>query len=381
MKSGFKIHRFFLKFLLVLVIVFVIGVCVFIGLQISGKKRLYGKSESKRPDLASAVLSWNEEDSTEDNSGASENGNTEKKPVNVIVEEDSDNWEEGDVRYNGVHYRYNSEMLTFLFMGVDKDGSVKTAKNGMDGGQSDAIFLLALNPKTKEASLINVHRDTITEIDVYDKAGNYVQTLKSQITLQHAYGDGKELSCQRSVKAVSNLFYGLPIHGYCAINMAAIPKLNDAIGGVEVVVQEDITDSDTGKLVFKAGQKVKLRGKNATLYLRARDCNEFGSAGKRSERQKQYIFAYANTALDAIKKDVTTMVNLYNTISKYMVTDITVDEVSYFSTQAADYRFGEKSIYSLEGETVMGVNYEEFHVNDRALFELVLKVFYETVDD
>ena len=379
MKSGFKIHRIFLKFLLALVIIFVIGVCVFVGLQISGKKRLYDKSLNKRPDMASAILTLEDDGADETSESGTKEGNTEKKIINVIVQEDSDNWEEGDVRYNGIHYRYNSEMLTFLFLGVDKDSTVKDARNGIDGGQSDAIFLLALNPKTKEASLISVNRDTITDIDVYDKAGNFVRTVKGQITLQHGYGDGKELSCQRSVQAVSKLFYGLPIHGYCAINMAAIPKINDAVGGVELVVQEDVADG--GKIYFKAGQKVKLKGNDATRFLRSRDCDVFGSAGKRTERQKQYIAAYAATALKAVKKDATTLVKVYNTISKYMVTDITVDEVSYFSTQAGEYRFGNTSIYSVQGETIMGETFEEFHADTKALFELVLNVFYETIND
>lgn len=373
MKKNFRIHRFFLKALLVLILLAVLGVVVFVCMQISGKKRLYDKTGDKRPDLTSVAISWEEEGDPSE--AVDQNGSNEI----LVVDEDSDNWEEGDVRYKGVHYRYNREMLTFLFLGVDKQGTVKEAQNGVDGGQSDTIFLLALNPKTKEASLISVNRDTMTDIDVYDQAGNFRGTAKGMLTLQHAYGDGKEQSCERTMKAVSGLFYNLPIHGYCAINMGAIPKINDAIGGVDLVALEDVYSS--GKRVFKEGQQLHLNGNLSVLYLRSRDCDSFGSAGRRTERQKQYIAAYAATALQAIKKDVTLLVSLYNTISKYMVTDITVDEVSYFSTQAANYHFGDSNIYSLEGETIMGEKFEEFHVNEKALFELILKVFYETVDE
>ena len=377
MKNNFVIHRFVLKFFLTLIILGVIGVLIFVGLQVSGKKRLYDKAENKKPDLTEVEIFWDETDASGEEGGQKDQANI--STPTIIVQEDSDNWEEGDVRYKGIHYRYNSEILTFLFLGVDKEGTVKQAANGIDGGQSDAIFLLVLNPKTKQASLISVHRDTMTEIDEYDKAGKFLGVVKAQITLQHGYGDGKEISCERTMKAVSKLFYGLPIHGYCAINMGAIPKINDAVGGVELVIKEDVADN--GKILYRAGQTVKLKGNAATQFLRARDCDEFGSAGDRAERQKQYISAYATTALNAIKKDVTVLATLYKTISKYMVTDITVDEVSYFSTQAGDYHFGETSIYSLEGETVMGETFEEYYVNEKSLFELVLKVFYDTVDD
>ena len=118
-KNQFKIHRSVLKVLLGLVIVMVIGAVVFLCLQISGKNRLYNKSANKKPDLASANISWAEE-SVE---GSTQEGGQPTQPI-LIVEEDSENWEEGDLRYKGVHYRYNAEMLTFLFLGIDKDGTV-----------------------------------------------------------------------------------------------------------------------------------------------------------------------------------------------------------------------------------------------------------------
>jgi len=199
------------------------------------------------------------------------------------------------------------------------------------------------------------------------------------LTLQHGYGDGKSISCERSVASVSRMMYNLPIHGYCAINYGAIPKINDAVGGVDLVSLEDITSG--GKTIFKEGQNIHLKGNQAVLYLRSRDCDSFESAGRRTERQKQYLAAYADKAVQSIKKDVTVMVSLYNTISKYMVTDITVDEVSYFSTQIGEYRFGETNIVSLKGETVMGEKFEEFYLDEQALYELILDVFYDTIED
>jgi LCP family protein required for cell wall assembly len=376
MKNNLKIHRVVLKILLWLVIISAVGFLVFVGLQVSGKNRLYKKSANKRPDLNVATITWEDEETVEE--GESSEQASTSIPI-LQTEDEGDNWEEGDLRYKGVHYRYNDEMLTFLFMGIDKkNGTVKEAKNGIDGGQSDAMFLMALNPKTKEASLININRDTMADIDVYTEKGVYSTTAKGQITLQHGYGDGKEISCERSVTAVSRLFYNLPIHGYCAINLEAVPKINDAVGGVDLVALEDVKQGS--KTIFKEGQKIHLSGKFATIYVQSRD-DSFGSAGKRAERQKQYVVAYADAARKAIKKDVTVMVSLFKTISKYMVTDITVDEVSYFSTQVDDYKFDGSRMYSLKGETVMGEEHEEFYADDKALFELILQVFYDVIED
>lgn len=373
MKKSIKVHRIVLKILLALVIAVILGVVIYVGMTISGKNRLYKKSANKKPNLASAATDWleDEENSSEENSG--------EAVVVITPEEEFDNWEEGDVRYKGVHYRYNDQILTFLFLGIDKKTTVKEAKNDWDGGQSDAIFLLTLNPKTKEASLIGINRDTMTDIEIYAETGEYLMTTTAQLTLQHGYGDGKELSCERSLAAVSNLFYNLPIHAYCAINLGAIPKINDAVGGVDLVVLEDITQS--GKVIFKEGQNVHLKGDKATIYLQSRDCNSFGSAGRRTERQKQYLLAYADAAKVAVKKDPTLLVSLFNTISKYVVTDITADEMAYFSTLVSDYKLTADHVYSLKGETKMGEKFEEFYVDEKGLYELTLNVFYDVVND
>ena len=360
MRISVRLYRIIAKCILAFVMIVLAGVLIFVGLQVSGKNKLYGKKNQSGPDLSLANLPT---ESTEESS---------ETLLDPAVE---DNWKEGDIRYQGVHYRYNSDVLTFLFMGIDKMTEVKTAKDGIDGGQSDALFLLVLNPHTMEASIIGINRDTMTDIDVYSKNGTYMGTVKSQICMQHGYGDGGTVSCQRTQNVVSKLFYNLPIHGYCAINMGAIPLINDAVGGVEITVLEDVINSN-----LKEGQTVTLKGQQAYQYLHNRDTKSDLSAGRRLERQKQYLTAYAATAIAKMKQDITLPVKIYSTISKYMVTDISIDEVSYLATQALDYTFGSDAIYSLEGQTSTEGEFEEFYIDETALYELILKVFYEEVE-
>ncbi len=356
MKIKRKIFRVLIRIVIVLIILVLLGVAVFLGLQISGRSRLYGMYEGKAPDLSRAV-GVVEGLTPEDYAGP---------------EEAEDDWQEGDVRYQGSIYRYNKDILTFLFLGIDEKGEVEVKEEGIDGGQSDAIFLLVLNPHTSQVSVIGINRDTMADIDVYSSTGHYLWTEKAQLTLQHAYGDGGVISCERSRDAVSRLFYDLPIHGYCAINMGAIPLINDAVGGVEVEALEDVWK-------FREGETVLLKGDAAYHYLHDRDTKSFNSAGRRLERQKQYLTAYARTAVNAMKEDITLPVKLYGTLSKYMVTDISVDEVSYLATQVLDYSLSPERFYSLEGETVEGNLLEQFHPDEKALYELILKVFYEKV--
>lgn len=292
---------------------------------------------------------------------------------------DAEQWEDDWVRYNGTIYDYNDDILTFLVLGIDKMEEVTEASDGLDGGQSDLLFLAVLNPHSKEISLIAINRDTIADVDMYDAEGNFIATEKKQITLQHGYGDGKELSCERSVEAVSRLFYGIPIHGYCSINMEAIPLINDIVGGVDVTVLETL-GTPNGKFYFEEGETVHLEGMDAFWYVKYRDIHSFNSAGRRLQRQKQYLEAWSEKARTALTSNPGLALELYRTLSDYMVTDITLDEVNYLATTALSYRFSGDQIYSLEGETIVGDwGFEEFYPDEEALYEMILNIFYEPV--
>ena len=357
MKINAKLYRVLLKIMIALVAIVIVGTVAFVITTIVGRNNLYGKNKGQGPNLAgfeqAEVLT---EDSEFDDS------------------EEQVTWQEGDVRYNGDIYRFNDDMLTFLFLGIDKKEEIQTVDDGMKGGQSDAIFLLTLNPHTEEISIIGIPRDTIADVDVYNSEGSFLATVPQQIALQHGYGDGGMLSCERSVKAVSRLFYDLPVHGYCAINMSGIPTLNDTIGGVEITALQDIYNSD-----IKEGDRVLLQGEKAFEYLHNRDITVAHSAEMRLARQKQYIVAYAAKAKEMMKQDITLPAKLYGTLSKYMVTDVTIDEVSYLATQVSGYSFDDDRIYTLQGEIEEVEGLEAFYADEESLYKLILDVFYEKI--
>lgn len=340
----------------VVVLIFVIAIS-FLLLQISGKNSLYSRADNGEMVATLSAMAVELGGSTEE-------------------EEEEEDWQEGDFRFEGIHYRYNADILTFLFMGIDKMTEVAPVEDGLDGGQSDAIFLLVLNSHTKEITIIGIPRDIMVEIGVYDEAGGFRGTTTAQLAIQHGFGDGAEVSCERTRHAVSKLFYGLPINGYCAINMGAVPLINDAVGGIDLKAAETL---DFGNYRVTEGQDLHLEGMDAYYYLHNRDITSDESAARRLTRQKEYLIKYAAKAIEATKKDITFPVSLYSTLSKYMVTDISVDEVSYLATQALGYSFDSDNMHVLQGEIVQGKVYEEFYVDEDALYRLILDVFYEEV--
>ncbi|MCM1386247.1 MAG: LCP family protein [Bacillus sp. (in: Bacteria)] len=286
-------------------------------------------------------------------------------------------WKEGWVKYKDTIYEYNDKILTFLIMGIDKDSDAVEVAEGTNGGQADALFLAVMNPEEKTIKIIGINRNTMSDIDIYNESGGYVTTTKAQIAVQHGFGNGMEQSCEYQQKAVANLFYNLPVHGYAAINMSAIATINDSVGGVKVVVLEDMTKIDDALV---KDEQVHLLGEDAFWYVKYRDTEIFGSADMRLARQEQYVSAFITAAKRAVKKDISTALDLYRAISPQMVTDISVDEAAYLASIISDYSFEKDSFYTLEGETVMGEQFEEFYPDETALYELILDIFYKEIE-
>ena len=305
----------------------------------------------------------------------------ENAPVVIELqptEEESAGWKEGWVKYNGQIYAYNEDILTFLIMGIDKTKDVKEVAEGTNGGQADALFLVVLNPHDDSLSVIGINRNTMTDVSVYDNNGSFVNTVKAQIAVQHGFGNGVEESCEYQVNAVQHLFYEMPVHGYAAINMSAIGPLTDMVGGVDVVALEDIKSGNS--TVIKEGEEVHLEGDLAFAYIHNRDTKEFGSADHRLERQKQFITTYLQKVKQKTKEDIGFPISVYQSIAPQTVTSLTVDEMTYLVSIAKDYSFDENYLYTLKGETKQGDVFEEFYVDETDLFELILKVFYEPVE-
>ena len=346
-----KIITVVLSILCVLVLGAIISFTV---IRAMGKNNLMAKAETTYP-----VLSTPE---------------TEAAPV-----EEKQIWKEGWVKYNGKIYEYNEKLITFLFMGIDKDSKVKEVAEGTNGGQADALFLVVLNPDDQTIKVVGINRNTMADIDIYNKDGDYVTTTTAQIAVQHGFGNGVEESCEYQREAVRKLFYDLPIHGYAAINMKAIPIINDAVGGVDLVALNDIT-RDKKKTIIKEGESVHLMGENAYWYVRDRDMDEFGSADDRLARQKQYLNEFIKQAKVAAKEDIGIVGDLYNDLTPYMTTDVSFDELVYLAPEMVNYSFGEQSFYMMKGETVMGEEFEEFYPDEDELYKMIIEVFYNEVD-
>lgn len=340
------------------VLVVVVAVILFMAIQAKGQNQ--GTIDNVNDSM---VVSNEITNQTIDASGAAVTGNVEK-------------WQEGTIEYNGKHYRYNNYIRSYLLMGIDSDDPVETAKDGVSGGQSDAMFLLVVDAENETFSIISINRNTMTAVDVYDEEGNGLGIYQAQICTQHGFGDGKKLSCTRTVSAVKNLFYNIPISGYLSINMGAIPILNDAIGGVEVEVLDDIYYPNQ-KVSLSEGDVVTLNGQEAYCYVRGRDTNDFDSATDRLHRDEQYLVSFMNRLKEYSGGNAEAVAGLYDSVSDYVVSSV---DFAALAKDLIGYEFSEDIMYTVPGKTTMGDKFEEYHVDEEEFYDLIIDIFYNEVE-
>ncbi|WP_346915554.1 LCP family protein [Clostridium sp.] len=124
------------------------------------------------------------------------------------------------------------------------------------------MYVFNYNIYTKKINLISVPRDSLIEVQAYD--GNGV--LRDYWKINSAYALGGEEEVVKNVEKILDI----NINYVFNINYIAFRNFIDAIGGIEVYIEQDMYyDDETQDLHinFKKGETVLLNGKMAEEYF------------------------------------------------------------------------------------------------------------------
>jgi len=292
--------------------------------------------------------------------------------ADIDISDGADVLENGTVRYKGKLYRYNDSITTILLMGVDD--REKTEFDGIYGAnnQSDANLLVVLDPVNGKMTLVSISRDSMCDIKVLDKEGNFVGTNNTQLALAYSFGDGADVSCELTCDAVSGIFHGISIPAYGSIYIEGICDLVDLVGGVEVTPTENHGS-------FVAGQTVLLKGSLTESYIRYREHTTEGN-NQRMARQNQVILALVHKGLSMAKNDPFSIPELYRSVSSNVTTNIDISKMVYLAKTAVSLDF-DSEIHKVQGESVLGEeNHAEYNIDEAALYDMIIDIFYIPVE-
>lgn len=226
-----------------------------------------------------------------------------------------------------------TEPFTLLLMGVDSTDEV-LLKNEIAHG--DTLILITFNPKTLNATMISIPRDSYLPIACWSGRP------ENKITHAAMYGN----DCM--INTIQN-YFDTKIDYYVKINFKGLVKLVDALGGVEVDVPQVLCTDDSsryGDICINPGRQV-LNGEQALVFARNRKAFADGDF-RRAQHQQEIIKAL----IDKMKNitDVGAFMDLLNTISNSLDTNLTTKQILSFYDVAKNII--KKSLSSEEAELI-----------------------------
>lgn len=281
--------------------------------------------------------------------------------------------EESQIFYKGNWYTQRKDVETLLLIGVDKY-EMAESEYYVNNQQSDFLLLLVYDKTAHTCKALPLNRDTVTKITRLGLGGAYAGTYDAQLALAYTYGSGRQDSGRNTVEAVSNLLYGADISHFISLSMEGVAVLNDAVGGVTVTVKDDfsgVTDA------LPMGETVTLHGDDALTFVRSRGGMAEPTNINRMARQRQYMDGLLER-LRSCMQDDDFMLQLVTDINEYMVSDCTVNQLSTLSTEIANSEVSVLDAPAGESKEVNG--YMQFHVDEDALKQTVIDLFYQQVD-
>ena len=198
---------------------------------------------------------------------------------------------------------------TFLLMGTD-DGN----------GNADTLMVATYDVKQQKVGVVSVPRDTIVDRD-------WTRYPK----INGAYSKGVE----QVRKEVSHLL-GIPIDYYIKVDIKAFVALVDEVGGVDFNVPVDMNYDDPWQnlsIHYQKGMQ-HLTGQQALEVVRFRHNNDMSGYSDvgRTQTQQALLTAVAKKVLSW--GSVPKIANFVKIFDTYVDTDLAVDDMVYFATQA-----------------------------------------------
>ena len=226
-----------------------------------------------------------------------------------------------------------TEPFTILLMGIDSTDDV-LSKNAIANG--DTLILITFNPKTLNATMLSIPRDSYVPIACWSGRP------ENKITHAAAYGN----DCM--INTIQN-YLDVNIDYYAKINFKGLVKLVNAVGGVEVNVPKELCtdDSSRGGVVCIHEGYQTLMGEEALVFARNRKQLANGTFG-REAHQQEIIKALINKMKDV--RDVSKFMEILNTVSNNLDTNLTTKQILSFYNVAKDII--KKSLSSDQAELI-----------------------------
>lgn len=239
--------------------------------------------------------------------------------------------------------KYDVNIKNVLLLGIDKQ-ELSESEWYRTGGQCDVIMILSMDTKAKEYFILTINRDLSVPVLNYAANGGSYGVVDEQIALSYAYGDGGRESGKNVYRSLKSLLgEDISFLGYIASPIPIVSKLADAVGGVEVTIEDDFEGVDD---TLVKGETVNLTGQHAENFVRARMYMKDDTRNStRMGRQITFLKAFIDKAKSTMSAQE--VISLYDDVLDITMTDMGKSDITKWIATAYDYTF--KGVYRIDG--------------------------------
>lgn len=211
-----------------------------------------------------------------------------------------------------------NDRINILFLGIPGEGN--NAPN-----LTDSIILASIKPDTNEFALLSIPRDLLIYLPN--------ENIYTKINALFSMNEKNPELIEEKITEIT----GQKISHYAVLDISAVEKIVDRLGGLNVYVKKDIYDTsfptaNFGTEVFKVEKGWRyFDGKTVQKYLRTRHSQD--GDFDRMEQQQAVIEALRKKIFGLnLILDLPTIISMANTLSSHIQTDISeYDMISLYS--------------------------------------------------
>lgn len=242
---------------------------------------------------------------------------------------------------------------------------------GQSQNLTDTIILASYDPKTQEAALLSIPRDTfIGENEAYATSWDKINAV---------YQTGAE----NTLKEVRELT-GINVQYYLKVDTEALKALVDEIGGVYFDVPIDMHYTDRGQNLYidlKAGYQL-LDGDKAEQLVRFRHNSdgttypvEYGIEDLgRMRTQKEFLTQLLKQSIE--KMDPNKILGFLDIMEKYVETNLNFDAIKDYIPYVLEFNTDNIKTGTLPGESIYANVVYIYSVDEEKAKEMINELFY-----
>ena len=238
-----------------------------------------------------------------------------------------------------------TNILAFGTSGYNMDGDEGNGTH--DGAQlTDSIMVISLDQKTGDVAMLSLPRD-LKASSTCTATGK----INELYWCNNMDGEDEKAGAEALTNEVSKIL-DLDFQYYAHLNWSSLIQIVNTLDGINITLDEDISDYGWTGAVFKAGETYTINGDQALGLARARHGTTSGDFSRGASQQK-ILIGIKDKVLEK-QLSLTDIISLASTLGDNLRTNFSIDEMKSLAHLTYDFDFDHiRQVSLIEPERLM----------------------------